>query len=1117
MLKMYGVGLAGVLNGSTKVIGKGTFWLSSVVPGNQITFDGETQYTIASVDTNEELTLTTPYVGKDLFGQMSVIDVTDATGNLATDVNGNQIIFERYLGSGAEYVIDDQVLQTLDQTNTSLEIRLDRDTSYQNDFKGLLESIALSPIGTSTPPTPIPSPLLGHDGDGIGTFTDLTVTIPPINQNFLGNINGVPASQITGSLQSAQAAKDFIDSIFADNVINVAEKKEIKSLFETMKSEIAKLYKVAFSLSIEIETDTAYVAFRSLEDLLYVMLADMTTSTSLTKSTYRAAIEGYYAARDALVAQINLVSSTKASWNQISGANKPQDGATVGAPPGTVVGTMFAEEIEASVSNVVNSIADFSLDNRITPLEKSKTRDALASATAERSNLLTVSSDPKYDQNRGLYDAAFLAIQEYITVRLFATVIDLNHPTSQQQTLLHDMTATSIINGQELRDLLFNYKSKRSALTTQLNADAIARAQTALNETANTRLLGPPSNKPFDLTINDSQNGNATRRITIGWDYIQGEKKADMFYIYMREGNQNPTIVDANDTVDGNVRYKTYMADPSKEITAGIAAVRKTDNGYEIGEIVYSPSWHVTPIPVNYTGNLNGRPMSQVLQTLDIITDFNVSNSTTDNTPIPSCTITSDGTAIDHTMNTDGSVNISVEWGWTGDQSTIDGFALIARASLTGEQYAILSNPAQEMMFEVHPNKRSAIFYSMPADWYYTVGVVAYRKVLKSIASEGILYSPTIAQPTRPEENPYRPSATVSFNGNVSGTIDNEPVASIRAKTAKGETAFDQTAGFRNTNPPTNNVVFGNTVITTPNAAGLVDITINWTYAQGVLPADFFNIYVTAGSVNAPTKSSAMMAQISGSARSYTFFGTPNDTAFAAGIAPGRNTMSGQVLGAITTGWQKTAGTVNINSNVMVNGSISGTSNIDINGSARFNGAISTPQGNAAVRANDSGNQPIGVYSSGTIGGYFATTATSFGFGILATTPSNDTSSCSAVSGTTTNGNAINGIANGTGNGVKGSAGSANAIGVRADNTFGGTALSVQGKMVISSNALVSNLNAQYVNGFDSAHLVKSANNNFTLSWNADAGSSQVVIGKTHTAWVRLTIDASTYYMPLFT
>ena len=135
-------------------------------------------------------------------------------------------------------------------------------------------------------------------------------------------------------------------------------------------------------------------------------------------------------------------------------------------------------------------------------------------------------------------------------------------------------------------------------------------------------------------------------------------------------------------------------------------------------------------------------------------------------------------------------------------------------------------------------------------------------------------------------------------------------------------------------------------------------------------------------------------------------------------------------------------------------GSITGTANINITGQGIFKG-------------------------SGTDGGYTASILANSGFsstnGVVAW--SSSTSGSSAVHGIAL-ANSTYGVhgltAIGTGSvGVRGSSSNSLAFGVVAANTAGGVALSVQGNMTITSTTLVSNLNADMVDGLHASKFVR--------------------------------------------
>lgn len=133
--------------------------------------------------------------------------------------------------------------------------------------------------------------------------------------------------------------------------------------------------------------------------------------------------------------------------------------------------------------------------------------------------------------------------------------------------------------------------------------------------------------------------------------------------------------------------------------------------------------------------------------------------------------VPADGTAIDHTINTDGSADISFEWTWGGNEADIDGFQLITHSASTSGAYTLGTTVASEHINLLATSKRAAIFRGFAANLYYTYYVRAYKRVDSSFASSGMIYS-TAVKSTYAGENPYQPSTTVAFNGDITGTIN---------------------------------------------------------------------------------------------------------------------------------------------------------------------------------------------------------------------------------------------------------------------------------------------------------------------------------------------------------
>ena len=149
-----------------------------------------------------------------------------------------------------------------------------------------------------------------------------------------------------------------------------------------------------------------------------------------------------------------------------------------------------------------------------------------------------------------------------------------------------------------------------------------------------------------------------------------------------------------------------------------------------------------------------------------LVIDFNTSNNA-DYSPITAPVILDNGTAIDHIINEDSSASVTFEWEWSGNEYSIDGFAIIFRGSTTDSApYTILASPSSEAIVQVPASKRAFVWLGIPASGYYTVGILAYRKVTKDdvLAPDGLIVSPLV-QPTRSTEDPYRPSNVVAFTG----------------------------------------------------------------------------------------------------------------------------------------------------------------------------------------------------------------------------------------------------------------------------------------------------------------------------------------------------------------
>lgn len=151
--------------------------------------------------------------------------------------------------------------------------------------------------------------------------------------------------------------------------------------------------------------------------------------------------------------------------------------------------------------------------------------------------------------------------------------------------------------------------------------------------------------------------------------------------------------------------------------------------------------------------------------------------------------------------------------------------------------------------------------------------------------------------------------------------------------------------------------------------------------------------------------------------------------------------------------------------------------NIPVSGSPSFTGDIS---GGSNINITGQGNFAGSSTNSGLIAALFANMGSSATHGV--------------VGAAGASGMGVYGIANGSSRyGVYGEGQSSTSVGVRARNLSSGTALEVTGPMTISSATLVSNLNADMVDGLHASSLAKiSGGNSFSGNQYVTGGNLDV-------------------------
>ena len=291
-----------------------------------------------------------------------------------------------------------------------------------------------------------------------------------------------------------------------------------------------------------------------------------------------------------------------------------------------------------------------------------------------------------------------------------------------------------------------------------------------------------------------------------------------------------------------------------------------------------NPTPPTLPSPVTVGNLVIGASYTIVSAGTTSFTSIGAANNTVGTvftaTGVGTGTGTVSGETIDHTLNTDGSANISFEWNYTYSSAdnaanNIDGFYVHMYSSDSSSPYVIGTTPNLESTYPVDYLKRSIVFSGLPADKYYTFGVKAFRVVDKDIATSGIIYS-SIVQSSVTGENPYQPSTTVAFAGNITGTVDGTAVATLVSYANAGNTVatnFNTNNDNNGLTPTLPTILSNGTAIDhVINNDSSADISFEWNYTPD-------------GAYNAASNIDGFIVYVrsSASSASYTILGTATD------------------------------------------------------------------------------------------------------------------------------------------------------------------------------------------------------------------------------------------------
>lgn len=397
-------------------------------------------------------------------------------------------------------------------------------------------------------------------------------------------------------------------------------------------------------------------------------------------------------------------------------------------------------------------------------------------------------------------------------------------------------------------------------------ADA-ARNFNARNDRNGTAVTAPTVEQD-GTAIDHVINTDGSASISFEWGYAGDEDDIDGFILY----RDVSTTATANNFTTPASEMVVYLPANKRSViipgipadryySFGIRSYRIVDNdvstaagspfpGMIVSAIVL-PTADVNEHPyrpaseVAFNGKITGTVGNTSVSTVEAaVANFDGRNDRI-STPVILPTILSDGTAVDHVINTDGSATISFEWAWAGDEAEIDGFIFYHHIGTSNTEHTF-TTPTSESAVLVPANKRAIILGGQPADKYHSFGIRAYRVVDPDIAAGGIIQT-TIVTPSAVGEKPYQPATEVAFAGDISGTINGVSVATVTDAVQNFNDRNDRLATA--ISAPTI-AADGSAVDHLNNPDGTVTITFEWDWSGDEDTIDGFMVYQHVGTTN---------------------------------------------------------------------------------------------------------------------------------------------------------------------------------------------------------------------------------------------------------------------------
>jgi hypothetical protein len=188
-------------------------------------------------------------------------------------------------------------------------------------------------------------------------FTDLILV--DVTEARAAQAAAQAASQAANTAATnATSALATLQTMRSNGYIDAAEKPALIREWNAIAAEVAGVVAQASAYGLTALGNAYAAAHSALGSYLSALSpgwADTTSDTPITPAVDQAKWSDYYSAREALLRGVEVEAGKRAVWSSVTGSGRPQDGATVGAPAGTLVGGTLAQNVEANAANALST------------------------------------------------------------------------------------------------------------------------------------------------------------------------------------------------------------------------------------------------------------------------------------------------------------------------------------------------------------------------------------------------------------------------------------------------------------------------------------------------------------------------------------------------------------------------------------------------------------------------------------------------------------------------------------------------------------------------------------------------------------------------------------------